>query len=127
MPNISYGWGKLDLISDGATGVDAAAIERFAFAAPFPNPSSARSLFQFSIPAEVLALAQGRLSLELVDVRGRIVTSLPVTKTLEVQRLSWNGLAADGTKAAPGVYFARLTVNDRVAVRKFVRIEELNP
>ncbi len=124
VPNISYGWGKLDLISGGATGVDAAAIERFAFAAPFPNPSSARSLFQFSIPAEDLALAQSRLSLELVDVRGRIVASLPVAKTLEVQRLSWNGLAIDGTKVAPGVYFARLTVNDRVAVRKFVRIEE---
>ncbi|MEP7027837.1 MAG: S8 family peptidase [Candidatus Eisenbacteria bacterium] len=124
VPNVSYGWGKLDLISGGATGVDAAAIERFAFAAPFPNPSSARSLFQFSIPAEDLAHVQNRLALDLVDVRGRLVASLPVAQSLEVQRLSWNGLAIDGTKAAPGVYFARLTVNDRVAVRKFVRIED---
>jgi subtilisin family serine protease len=124
VPNVNYGYGKLDLISGGATGVDAAAIERFAFAAPFPNPSSARSLFQFTIPAEDLAGSVHHFSLDVVDVRGRIVASLPVASTLEVQRLAWSGVGVDGTKAAPGVYFARLTVNDRVAVRKFVRIEE---
>jgi subtilisin family serine protease len=124
VPNINYGYGKLDLISGGATGVDEAAIERFAFAAPFPNPSAGRSLFQFTIPSEDLAGSGHHFSLDLVDVRGRIVASLPVASTLEVQRLAWSGVSADGTKAAPGIYFARLTVNDRVAVRKFVRIEE---
>jgi len=124
VPNVNYGYGKLDLLSGGATGVDAAAIERFAFAAPFPNPSSARSLFQFTIPADDLVGSAHHLSLDVVDVRGRLVARLPVAATLEVQRLAWSGVGIDGAKVSPGVYFARLVVNDKVAVRKFVRIEE---
>ncbi len=123
VPNISYGYGKLDLVAGGATGVDEAAIARFAFAAPFPNPSSASAIFQFTIPSQDLLNASNHAALELVDVRGRLVRSIPVVTTYETQRISWDGKDASGAPAASGVYFARLVVNDHVAVRKFVRIE----
>lgn len=123
VPNIKYGYGKLDLVSGGATGVDEAAIARFAFAAPFPNPSSSSAIFQFTIPSEELLNSSNHVALELVDVRGRMVRSIPLTSTYETQRVSWDGKDANGAPAASGVYFARLVVNDKVAVRKFVRIE----
>jgi hypothetical protein len=123
VPNIKYGYGKLDLIPSGSTGVDEAAISRFAFAAPFPNPSLSSSSFQFSIPSEDLVGAANHAALEMVDVRGRIIRSLPVATSYETQRVTWDGKDAKGVPAAAGVYFARLIVNDRVAVRKFVRVE----
>jgi subtilisin family serine protease len=123
VPNISYGYGKLDLVAGGATGIDEAAIARFAFAAPFPNPSSATAIFQFTIPSDDLLGSENHAALEMVDVRGRLIRHIPVNATFETQRVSWDGKDSDGVPAPAGVYFARLVVNDRVAVRKFVRIE----
>jgi len=122
VPNISYGYGKLDLVKSATTGVDDAAIARFAFSAPFPNPSSTTSSFQFTIPSEDLR-PTNHLAIEFVDVRGRMVRVIPIPTTYETQRITWDGKAADGTKAPSGVYFARLVVNDRVAVQKFVRTD----
>ena len=122
VPNISYGYGKLDLVAGGTTGVDEAAIARFAFSAPFPNPSVTTASFQFTIPSEDLR-PTNHLALEFVDVRGRMVRVIPIPTTYETQRITWDGKANDGTNAPAGVYFARLVINDKVAVRKFVRID----
>ena len=122
MPNISYGYGKLDLVKGATTGVDEAAIARFAFSAPFPNPSSTTSSFQFTIPSEDLR-PTNHLAIEFVDVRGRMIRVIPIPTTYETQRITWDGKATDGTTAPSGVYFARLVVNDKVAVQKFVRTD----
>ena len=122
VPNISYGYGKLDLVKSGTTGVDDAAVAHFAFSAPFPNPSATTSSFQFTIPNEDLR-STNHFALEFVDVRGRMVRVIPVPTTYETQRITWDGKAADGSRAPSGVYFARLVVNDRVAVQKFVRTD----
>jgi subtilisin family serine protease len=122
VPNISYGYGKLDLVASGTTGVDEAAIAHFAFSAPFPNPSATTSSFQFTIPSTDLK-PTNHMALEFVDVRGRMVRSITVPTTYETQRITWDGKNADGSRAPSGVYFARLVVNDQVAVRKFVRTD----
>ena len=122
VPNINYGYGKLDLVASATTGVDEAAIAHFAFSAPFPNPSNTTSSFQFTIPSADLKPAN-HLALEFVDVRGRLVRSLAVPTTFETQRITWDGKTSDGSLAPAGVYFARLVINDQVAVRKFVRTD----
>jgi hypothetical protein len=52
-----------------------------------------------------------------------MIRVIPIPTTYETQRVTWDGKTADGTKAPSGVYFARLVVNDRVAVQKFVRTD----
>jgi len=122
VPNISYGYGKLDLVAGGTTGVDEASIAHFAFSAPFPNPSSTTSSFQFTIPSADLK-PTNHIALEFVDVRGRMVRAIAIPTTFETQRITWDGKSTDGVSAPAGVYFARLVVNDQVAVRKFVRTD----
>ena len=122
VPNINYGYGKLDLVAGGTTGVDEASIAHFAFSAPFPNPSSTTSSFQFTIPSADLK-PTNHIALEFVDVRGRMVRAIAIPTTFETQRITWDGKSTDGVSAPAGVYFARLVVNDQVAVRKFVRTD----
>ena len=64
--------------------------------------------YAFAIPAGMAESAE----LRIVDVVGRTVWSSSVRMNGKAQTISWNGVAANGSRATSGVYFARLkTVN----------------
>jgi Zn-dependent metalloprotease len=61
--------------------------------------------------------------LYVVDMRGRIVTSL-VHQAMRPgeARVTWNGADAGGRSVAPGIYAARLEAGDRATTLKIVRM-----
>ena len=91
----------------------AAPVAALALAAPYPNPSDARSVrLEFTLPAP------GSAQLELYDVAGRRVWShdmgsLPAGR----HGADWSGRDAAGRMAPAGVYFVRLrtSVGDKRA------------
>jgi hypothetical protein len=61
------------------------------------------------------------VQLGIFDVRGRLVRMLTVGSQLPGDHhLYWERNAEGGTRVAPGVYFARLSVGTQPHVRKFV-------
>lgn len=120
-PNQIYGYGKLRLTS-GSVGVDDAIGEHFQFSAPYPNPSVNTANFQFTLGAEDMADARQRLALEIVDIRGRLVRSIPGAVIPGSQRLMWDGKDAAGQSTSAGIYFANLVVGDKITTQKLVRI-----
>ncbi len=124
VPNPDWGFGKLDLtaptvgVGDGGPFMGG---PRFSFAPPFPNPSRAQTTFAFALEATDLVAASRHLSLEIYDVQGRRVASLPVATEAGPQEVAWDGRRA-GVEAAKGIYFARLQVGGRTVVQKFIRV-----
>ncbi len=122
-PNGKWGYGKLDVSTGATTGVNDGVALGLSFRNVFPNPSRDNASFEFEVSA--VALAQGAatpIHVRIFDVRGREVAAVQGVATPGVQRLAWNGRNAAGQEAAPGVYFARLTVGETQLQRKFVRI-----
>lgn len=114
LPVSSYG--GLAYVPGDALAVDPALLAppELALAPLSPNPATAATLVQFSLPAE------SRARLAVVDVQGRRVAAL-LDGTLPAGRHSV--ALADawaGGRPAAGVYFVRLEANGRVLTRKFV-------
>jgi hypothetical protein len=86
----------------------------FAFAAPSPNPFTARTTLAFELPSE------GAVTLRVYDVRGRRVRTLLAGANLVAGRhvAIWDGREDAGGRAAPGVYFARLEAGGRTVARR---------
>ena len=59
--------------------------------------------------------AAARVSLLILDVRGRVVRSIAAPRTLSggVHRASWDGSDERSHAMGTGIYFARLTVDGR--------------
>jgi len=85
----------------------------------YPNPFDQRTTIPFSLAAS------GRpIRLTVYDVLGRTVRVLSLTPG--TREIIWDGRDEAGRKAAGGVYFYRLTMDDAViAVRKMVLLGEL--
>jgi hypothetical protein len=64
----------------------------------------------------------GTMRFEIFDVMGRAVAKVddPRWLTAGTQRLSWDGMRADGAAAAPGVYFIRVTSGPRTWTQRVV-------
>jgi len=123
VPNGKWGYGKLDVSTGATTGVNDGVALGLAFRHVFPNPSRNDASFEFEVSS--VALAQGAATpvhVRIFDVRGREVAQVQGAAVPGVQRLAWNGRNSAGQDAAPGVYFARLTVGTTQLQRKFVRV-----
>lgn len=85
-------------------------------ALPVPNPSRSGHVsvtFYLPGPADV--------RLGLYSTSGRLVHTLKEGPTpAGFHSVGWNGLRADGQRAAPGLYFYKLTVNGRSAGQRQV-------
>ncbi|MBI1799753.1 MAG: hypothetical protein HYR73_08710 [Candidatus Eisenbacteria bacterium] len=84
------------------------------FAGASPNPGSGSTTLHFTLatPASV--------RLTLYDVRGREVRTLADrTFGAGAAALDWDGRAGDGSRAGPGIYWARLEVDGRRFARRF--------
>jgi hypothetical protein len=91
----------------------------FGIKAVKPNPLETSTTIHYALPA------QGRVSLEVFDIHGRKVTSLvDEHKSAGYHGVIWDGRDGAGDRAAQGVYFLRMTFEDRPAVmHKLVKVE----
>lgn len=85
----------------------------FRLHAAAPNPFNPRTTVRFEVPRE------GRVQIEVVDLRGRIVAHLQ-DETLfpGVHSVDWNGRDHRGSGVASGTYFVRMRAQGFGAVRK---------
>lgn len=84
-----------------------------ALAPPRPNPARASVLLAWSLASA------GQLRLDILDVTGRRVRTLAHGRyAAGPGRVTWDGAASTGQRAAPGLYFARLDAGGRTLVEK---------
>ncbi len=90
----------------------------FALGRNTPNPFAVRTEVAFEVPSTA------RVSLQVVDVGGRVVRSL-VDRTLAAGRYSvgWDGRDGTGREMGPGVYFVRMAAGEFSATRKMMLIK----
>ncbi len=80
-----------------------------------PNPFADVARIEFATPRA------GNVTLAVYDVRGRRVRLLAAgTRAAGAHREAWDGRDASGDKAAPGVYFVRLTAGGESRTAKVV-------
>ena len=94
------------IVSTASSSVDNAS-HPVAFARPYPLPSTGSVQFDWSIAHAA------RVSLAILDVRGRLVRAVAVPRALPVghHHAIWDGLDSYGRAVQPGIYFARLEVD----------------
>ena len=98
---------------------DAAAPARLALGAPSPNPSrgEVRLTLEVSRPGRVRAM--------VYDALGRRIATLLDGRVEAARRtVAWNGRDASGHRAPAGVYYVRVSLDDRsAATRRVVRLD----
>jgi flagellar hook assembly protein FlgD len=83
------------------------------FAAPNPLPHDNLALFYRAPEGEMITV-------EIVDVNGRVVRSLPDVQSSRTGILAWDTLDKNGAKVAGGMYFARLRAGAAETTTRFV-------
>ena len=104
------------IVSNSTAGVPPDAGDRVSFAPARPQPASGRVLLSFSLPRA------GRVSLDVLDAGGRRIAR-PISAEVRaagLNEVAWEGAGPGGRPAAPGIYFARLTVGGRDLTRRVV-------
>jgi hypothetical protein len=82
-----------------------------------PNPFGSTVGFHYLVPFD------GSVHLSIYNVAGKLVaTVVDEPMVAGEHEVVWDGLTRNGTDAASGVYFARLTINRSVIARRIVLI-----
>jgi hypothetical protein len=105
--------------SANVTGVDGGGAPRHTMLEPaLPNPFRARTVLAYDLARP------GRVTLNVYDVRGRLVRSLVAGEVQEAGRhaVEWDGRGDGGAATGAGLYFSRLDVGDARDVRRLVHI-----
>src|SRR5262249_24002447 len=107
------------ITTPGAVGVPPAApVARLELSAPRPNPSSAATRLELSLPSAT------SVDLSVYDAHGRrVATLLHADLSAGRRSVQWDGREADGRRVRAGVYFARLVTPQGSAVRRIVRMD----
>jgi len=107
----------LPFVAGGSVGVDGALPKVLALSNALPNPARGAVRFALDLPQAA------SVTFEIHDLEGRIVFSAP-PRTLAAgrQTLGWDGRAAGGRAAPPGVYLARARVGPRTFVRRIALV-----
>jgi uncharacterized repeat protein (TIGR02543 family) len=86
------------------------------FAAPYPSPASDLVHFSYALPRAATA------DLAVYDIAGRVVRQLlrASPQPAGQHHLAWDGRTEGGSRAAPGVYMARLNVEGQSIVHRVV-------
>ena len=85
--------------------------QKYLLMEPYPNPFNPRTTISFSIPSE------SRVSIEVVDIAGRLVQTLIETSSYSKGQYS---IAWNATSFTSGLYFVRMLVNDEYNYTKKV-------
>jgi subtilisin family serine protease len=120
VPNDRWGWGKLRAVAS-TTGVGDPDGPQVRFALRSANPVRGPVSFALSLAPEDIASGQPA-RIAIVDVNGRRVATLRAEPVPGPQTLTWDGRRADGERAVPGVYWARLQAGPQESTLKFVRL-----
>ena len=102
--------------NDEESGPPAATPVAFGWSRVAPNPSRDVANLAFTLPAAASA------SIEVIDLAGRRVWTLAGDFAAGAQSVRWNGRDAAGVRVAPGVYFARLTLNGRTIATRTLAV-----
>jgi hypothetical protein len=86
--------------------------------APSPNPFNPTTVLRFHVPA-----GARQVSLQVFDQRGRLVRDLQPGAEAGWRETRWDGRDAAGSRAASGLYFARLTVDGFSEVQKMALVK----
>jgi hypothetical protein len=104
-------------IDRGVLGVGSVGRPGLALTAPSPNPSRGDVTFRFSLPASAL------VGLDVLDLAGRAVTRMSAHNfAAGWHDFVWDGRAASGHHAPPGVYFIRLETPGTRLSRVIIRL-----
>jgi len=91
---------------------------RLELSAPRPNPSSAETRLEFTLPSA------GTVDLSVFDASGRrIATLISGELPAGTRSIRWDGRRADGRAVATGLYLVRLNTPFGSAVRRLVRVD----
>jgi hypothetical protein len=121
-PNGNSGYGKLRLLQ-GLVGVpEDPGVVRLGFLPPYPNPSESGTLFRFSLKPEDVPDSKQDFGIQIVDLAGRSVATLPLRRESGPQEIMWQGVNDIGHAVPAGVYFARLQAGKHTAVHKILRL-----
>jgi hypothetical protein len=112
----------LSLSSGGAAAqsarLETAGAPALELRAPSPNPFRGLTRLNYAIPRAA------QVELGIYDVGGRMVRRLEgAPKEAGVHEAAWDGLDESRRPAASGVYYARLTFEGSVLVRRLVRLQ----
>jgi hypothetical protein len=97
------------------SAVDLSLTSPLSFGSARPNPFSQLTRFAYSLSENAHALVR------VYDLQGRVVRTM-VDKDLPAgnHSVSWDGTDDAGARVHPGVYFARLSIGERAAMRRMV-------
>ncbi len=116
MGNIMEYFGKA--AGGSGTGVDEQYTLANRLARAYPNPFNPATTIEYSVAAE------GRVTLRVYDLAGRVVRTL-VDETVKPgeHAVIWNGTNDSGERAASGVYFLRMETGGFSSARKLVLLK----
>ncbi len=84
----------------------------------YPNPFNPKTTIVFSLRE------QGQVSLNIYDVKGRLVRTL-VDRKLDanLHRVEWDGLGNNGSPISSGIYFYRIKAGDFTQTKKMLLLK----
>jgi len=99
------------------TGVSSGPVRALALSSPWPNPTRGRTSLELALPRAA------DVSFDVLDPQGRLVSG-EGTRSFPAGRwtLGWDGRFAGGAAAPPGLYLARVRVNDLVFTRRIALV-----
>jgi flagellar hook assembly protein FlgD len=84
----------------------------------YPNPFNSSTTIEFALPAS------GKASLVIYDIMGRKVRELVSGQvSAGIRSTLWDGRDDSGRLVSSGVYIARLTMGNNIAVRKMLMMK----
>ncbi len=93
----------------------AAVPEAFQLQQNYPNPFNPSTTIQYAVPYET------DVKLQVFDITGKLVATLVDGKqSAGFHAVEWNGLNADGSRVATGIYFYKMTAGDFSETRKML-------
>jgi hypothetical protein len=87
----------------------------------YPNPFNPETRIVYGVPLD--APPQARMALEIYDLRGQRVRTLPVDTSPGWHEVTWNGLDDRGLIQSTGTYVTRFVIGDQVEVGKMTMVK----
>lgn len=81
----------------------------------YPNPFSNQTTIEFNVPSEE------QVTISVIDVQGRKITTLFNERTSGKQTVEWNGTNGAGAEISSGIYFITITSENNNYVSKIIR------
>ncbi len=83
----------------------------------YPNPFNPSTTIEFSLPQ------QSEWSIRIFNVRGQLVRQFNGAAEAGYQSITWDGLSDNGSEAASGIYFYRLSATGFTDTKKMVLLK----